>query len=160
MSGLRRLVEAEAGAIADHVRLGLQCGAAPHYQRLSDLLLRRRCRRLVDAFAESTEGDPEPLVAYVRDIANERIAEGVGLEEIQRALTLLEGRAWASVIGTADIERLVGDLAVVTRTIGMAKDELARRYLAGQQRKSGSALAVPTLFAGTDGIPETGETEH
>jgi hypothetical protein len=154
---LSAMVGAEAGAIADHVRHGLQSEKAPHYRGLSDGLLRLRCRRLVDAFIEATCGDPEPFVSHVRAIAAERMAEGIGLDELQRALTLLEARAWTIVTARAAISELVEDLQVVTRTIGLAKDELAQRYLAGTRREARGAtgLEVRALFAGTDAVPET-----
>jgi hypothetical protein len=152
---LSAIVGAEAGAIADHVRHGLQSEKAPHYRGLSDRLLRFRCQRLVDAFIESTSGDPAPFVSYVNAIAAERMAEGIGLDELQRALTLLEGRAWTTVTERAEIADLVEDLQVVTRTIGLAKDELARRYLAGRAARGASALEVRALFSGTDATPET-----
>lgn len=154
---LRTIVGAEAGAIADHVRHGLLSEKTPHYRGWSDGLLRLRCRRLVDAFVEATGGDPEPFVSYIRAIAARRMAEGIGLDELQRALTLLEGRAWTTVTERAAIGELVEDLQVVTRTIGLAKDELAQRYLAGCGRAAhgASKLEVPALFAGTDAIPET-----
>ena len=154
---LRTIVGAEAGAIADHVRHGLQSERTPHYRGWSDGLLSLRCRRLVDAFVEATGGDAEPFVSYIRAIADRRMAEGVGLDELQRALTLLEGLAWTTVTDRAAIAHLVEDLQVVTRTIGLAKDELAQRYLAGAGRgvRGAPALEVQALFAGTDTIPET-----
>jgi hypothetical protein len=161
-SDLTRLVAADAGAIADHVRHGLQAARAPHYRGMSESLLRRRCRRLVDAFVESTRGNPEPLVAHVRDIASERMAEGIALEEIELALTLLEGRAWLSVIERMGLPHLADDLQVVTRTIGLARKELARRYRDGKHRTSArtAAVAVPALFAGTDQGPDLGGTDR
>lgn len=159
-SDLGTLVAAEAGAIADHVRHGLQSEQAPHYHGLCDSLLRLRCRRLVEAFVEATSGDPEPFVAYVRGIAAERIAEGIGLDEIQRALTLLEGRAWTAVIERASIGHLVEDLGVVTSTIGRAKDELAQVYVSDERAAAARAFDVPALFAGTDSRPDTDDTGH
>lgn len=159
---LRTIVGAEAGAIADHVRHGLQSEKTPHYRVCSDRLLRLRCQRLVDAFIEATDGDPQPFVSYVRTIATRRMAERVGLDELQRALTLLEGRAWTTVSEHAAIGHLLDDLQLVTRTIGLAKDELAQRYLAGARRAADLAaeLEVPALFAGTDAIPETDAPAH
>jgi hypothetical protein len=152
---LTTIVGAEAGAIADHVRHGLQSEKAPHYRSLSDGLLRLRCRHLVEALIASTRGDPEPFVAYVRSIASERIAEGVGLDELQRALTLLEGSAWTTVTERAPIAHLLEDLQVVTRTIGLAKDEIARTYLSDARRPAAaSRLDTRALFDGTDPPPE------
>jgi len=153
---LAAIVGAEACAIADHVRQGLQSEKAPHYLGLSDGLLRLRCRRFVEAFVEAMRGDPEPFVSYVLSIAAERIAEGVGLAELQRALTLLEARAWTTVTERAPIARLLDDLHVVIRTIGIAKDELAQTYVAGTRRAvpAPQELEVRALFAGTDAAPE------
>lgn len=155
---LKSIVAAETGILADHIREGLKCDEAPHYRALDDGLLGLRCRRLVEAFADATEGDPNRFVDYVQEIAAARMAEGVGLQELQRALTLLEGRAWLMVIETAPIAQLVEDLEIVTGTIGKAKDALARRYLEQARRDEGRIdIAVPALFAGTDGVPEGGD---
>jgi hypothetical protein len=158
MSDLSRLMAAQAGEIANYVRLGLESESTPHYQRLSDALLRRRCLQLVDAFVESTDGDPARFLSYVGSIVNERMAEGLGLGEVQHALTLLESRAWASVIECSDVDRVVRHLGVVTRLIGMAKDELARRYVAGRPPARGAPVEVDALFAGTDGPLQEGGT--
>jgi hypothetical protein len=152
---LHRLVSAHAADMAEHVRAGLESEVTPHYSRLSDQLLRLRCGRLVDAFVASVDGDSRPFLDYVNGIANERMAEGVGLDELQRALTLLEGSAWTTVVEGAGLEDLPADLGIVTTTIGAAKDALARRYVAGPPSAGHGAVDVASLFAGTDVCPDT-----
>lgn len=157
---LRRLVTARAADMAEHVRLGLESEVTPHYRRLGNELLRLRCGRLVDSFVASVDGDSRPFLEYVDGIATERMTEGVGLDELQRALTLLEGSAWLTVIEGAGIASLPHDLGVVTTTIGEAKDALARRYLAGQRPAGSHAIDPGFLFAGTEPRPDTGERDQ
>jgi hypothetical protein len=132
---------------------GLRASRRSHYGTIDAADLTRRCARLVDAFLASLEGGPAAFVDYVRRITEERIAEGFYLPEIQQALSLLEARAWQIVVERSSVGALVGHLSAVTGTIGAAKDELARLYLAHKQRAEADLARLQTsrLFAGTEG---------
>ena len=136
---------------------GLHDAGRSHYATIDAADLAHRCARLVDAFLASLDRDAGAFVDYVREITEERIAEGFHLPEIQRALSLLEARAWQIVVDRSSIGALVGHLSVVTGTIGAAKDELARVYLAHKQRLEADLVRLQTsrLFAGTEGPPQT-----
>lgn len=119
----------EAPALADELAAALKTAASPHYEAIDQMTLHDRTRRLVDAFVAALEDGPQPFVAYVRHITEERIAEGYYLPEIQAVLSLLEERVWRMVVTEAPVAELVSHLGCVTMVIGKAKDELARVYL-------------------------------
>jgi hypothetical protein len=146
----------DACELTDALHQGLRGRGRSHYEALDAADLAQRCSRLVDAFLTSLEGEAGAFVDYVRRITEERIAEGFYLPEIQMALSLLEARAWHIVVDRSSIGALVGHLSVVTGTIGAAKDELARVYLAHKQRAEADLARLQTsrLFAGTEGCPE------
>jgi hypothetical protein len=150
---LFELVRAQASELADLLSHELRTGNTPHYESAAAEVVRRRCHRLVKAFLESTRGNPAPFVKYVRQITDERISEGYYLTEMQHALRLLEERAWRIAVDGSNLDSLVRHLSIVTGTIGEAKDELARAFLAQKQRADTEAacLRAEMLFKGTEG---------
>jgi hypothetical protein len=150
---LLHLVRAQEDRLAADLARDLHRGNASHYQGASRDLLELRCRRLVGAFVESTEGNPAPFVAYVRRIAEERIAEGYDLAEVQQALTLLEWKIWRIVADACGIDDLLHHLSIVSGAVGSAKDELARVFVAHKERVESAAgeLELQSLFKGTEG---------
>jgi hypothetical protein len=156
---LSELLEHEAAAVAEELAVELSRSEAPHYRRLEPGALRQRCRLLVEAFVASSDGDPAPFSVYMRELTAARISEGYELAEIQRALVLLEQRAWQLAIEDANIGTLVRHLSVITSTIGQAKDEMARIFLARQKRAEAALgrLRLDGLFDGTDAHIEPGE---
>ena len=158
---LAKLIHAEAGAIADELASELRRANAPHYRRLAEGMLRRRCQELVQAFLESCVGRPGAFEAHVRRITEQRMGEGFSLDEMQQALTILEQRAWQVAVEGSNVAQLVRHLSVVTGTIGRAKDELARMFYSGKQRADAALarLQVEGLFQGTEGHVEAAEGE-
>lgn len=151
----------DAADLADAVFVGLRSAAAPHYEAIDAAQLAHRCRLLAEAFLASLDGSPAAFVEYVRGITDERIGEGYYLAEIQQALSLLEARAWQLAVERSNVTTLVRNLSVITGTVGAAKDELARIYLAHQRRAEAECERLQTarLFAGTEGHVEA-ETER
>lgn len=148
----------QAGTLAAALERRLRESRAPHYRAIEPELLRRRCASIAEAFVESLRGDPAPFVDYIRLMTEERISEGYYLEEVQEALSGLEERAWQLAIERSNIEGLVRNLTVVTTTIGRAKDELARLYLAHKERADSEVARLQQrlqeLFKGTEGHVE------
>jgi hypothetical protein len=161
-SALAELIQAEAGAIADELASELRRSNAPHYHRLGEGVLRRRCQELVQAFLESCVGRPGAFEAHVRRITEQRMSEGFYLDEMQQALTIVEQRAWQVAVQGSNVAQLVRHLSIVTGTIGRAKDELARAFCAGKQRAEGAIarLRLEGLFQGTEGHVEPAEGEY
>ena len=145
-----RLSEAlseQAAAIADELVGALDDARTPHYRGVGEDLLRRRCGALLAAFLEACGGEPDAFGEHVRRVTDERIAEGYYLQEMQRALSVLEEAAWRVVVDRSNIGDLVRHLTVVTSVIGRAKDEIASAFLADTTR---SREMLRRLAAGTD----------
>lgn len=150
------LTRQDAADLTDALFTGLRKADAPHYESIDAAELAHRCRRLAEAFLASMGGNPADFIDYVRGITEERIGEGFYLAEIQQALSLLEAHAWGLVVERSNVASLVRNLGVVTGTVGAAKDELARVYLAHKQRAEAECARLQTsrLFAGTEGHVE------
>ena len=144
----------EASPIADELFRALQSAQTPHYRGAGEALLRRRCHGLVMAFVESCHGEPDVFTEYVRHATKERIAEGYYLQEMQRALSVLEAAAWHVTIDRSSILNLVHHLTVVTTVIGRAKDEIAVVFLDDAAR---SREKLRRLSEGTDAHIESEE---
>ncbi len=107
----------------------LRASSAPHYLDIDINLLERRAANVVEAFLIALAEDPGSFVAYIREIAEERLAEGFLIGEVQCALNVLEENAWKIVVAHAVLQDQVGYLSLITGTVGAAKDALARVYL-------------------------------
>ncbi len=115
--------------LVDHLVRCLKSSTWPHYQEIDVDLLIDRSARLVEVFLVSLDEDPGAFVAYVRGIAEERIAEGYLLHEIVGALGVLERKAWQIVTAELPPQDQVVHLSRVSGTVGAAKNALARIYL-------------------------------
>jgi hypothetical protein len=133
----------------------LKSSSAPHYRKIDQQLLRGRSERLVDSFLRAMRGEYAPFVDYVEKLTAERIDEGYHLQEIQLALSILEERSWQVAVEHCDVATLVPTLALVTTTIGTAKDRLAQLYLAHKERCESRVASLEKrceeLFKGTEG---------
>ena len=118
----------EQDLIAHLVRC-LKSSTWPHYQEIDVDLLTDRSVRLVEVFLVSLDEDPGAFIAYVRDIAEERISEGYLLNEILGALGILERKAWQIVMAESPPKDQIIHLSRVSGTVGAAKSALARVYL-------------------------------
>jgi|GEM_PF-1345709 len=143
-----------AGALLDHIRRS----KAPHYRDAGLEELATRCRRLLDELVQAIRSDPGRLGGYVARIAEERIAEGFPLDEVQMALTFFEQEVWRLCDQRiASRQDLLKALSLVTWIIGHAKDELARTFLRHKQRSAVDVARLEQrledLFKGTDSLP-------
>jgi hypothetical protein len=157
-ANLAEFLKDDEGALAEGLAEDLKAANAPHYRGSDPALLRSRCAALVAAFVESGAGDPSPFVRHVRRVTEERISEGYYLPEIQHALSSLEARAWRSAIERSNILGLTRNLSIITITIGQAKDELARLYLAHKETAEKTVARLQErldeLSKGTEGHVE------
>ena len=119
----------EAAPIAAELFRALHSAQTPHYRGVGEARLRQRCYHLVIAFVESCDGEPDVFSEHVRRVTQEGIAEGYHLQEMQRALSVLEAAVWHVTIDRSNILNLVPHLTVVTTVIGRAKDEIAVVFL-------------------------------
>ena len=150
------VLEAHRDPLVDLLQQRLRASTALHYREEETDRLLDRCSRLVDVFLDSLYAGPTRLAQYLKNIAGERIDEGVSLPEIQLVLYLLENECWR--ICDEEIESrasVVTALARVSSVIGHAKDALAQAYLESATKSRRQLLALsPQLDAvakGTDG---------
>jgi hypothetical protein len=132
-TGLFQILSPKRQQLSEAITRDLRASDSPHYGEIEISRLRQRVDRFVDAFIEASTGEPLAFVRYVERLAEERIAEGYYLEEIQRVLSLLWEHSWKTVVDHSPPDTLVTSLAFVSRMVGSSKDELARIYLARTQ---------------------------
>jgi hypothetical protein len=161
---LAALLDSRAGRLGAAVAAALLAQDAPHYRQAAPDDLRARCERLAAAFVAAVRrGSAQPFESYVRGIAEQRVAEGFLLREVQLALSALEAQVWPLVVEAGGAtDTVVQRLALVTGIVGRGKDELARVFM--EQRQTAEARArqlareLETLFKGTDPAPQPQET--
>jgi hypothetical protein len=81
---------------------------------------------LMEALIRSTHMGSEQLGEFVGTITERRLAEGIDLEDLQRALRALEVIAWRAVANESSLDSLRANLTALNTTMGYARDELAR----------------------------------
>jgi hypothetical protein len=155
-TALAGLLAARGDALAGALASDLLAHDAPHYRDTPGEVLAARCERLVSAFLDAARSAAgEPFVRHVRDIVEQRVAEGFLLRELQQALSSLEARVWPLVVEAGgDTETVVRRLAVVSGIVGAGKDELARAFLEQLERCDARnrqlQRRLETLFRGTE----------
>ena len=137
--GLYSIFAPRRAELIDAIVRDLRASDAPHYREIDIPLLVRRVDKLVGAFLEGLTGDRQAFLEYVERLAEERILEGYYLEEIQRVLNLLWRHAWNRLAAMSKDDALIEQLDLLCRTVGAAKDVLARTYLARAQEVSSRA---------------------
>jgi len=154
MTHLAELLASERPALVETVFAGVRHGNTGHYRACDVRVVRARIERLVDRAVSAISGDPREFAAYVRGITIERVREGYHLDEIQRVLSVLEAKGWEiSAHRIPDRGELLRALSLLTETIGLAKDELARVYLEESLRATGDVARlearIERLMSGT-----------
>jgi len=139
---LRQILRRHAGSLAERLATELATRSGTRYQKLDHSVLSLRCHKLVEALIRSALESPEHLGEYVGRVADCRLGEGFELEELQRALRLLEVHAWRVVAAESSPDSLRSNLASLNTAMGFARDELAR---AGQARAYAIAASRPAV---------------
>ena len=115
-------------AVVEEIVRGLRQSDSPHYRELDPGELRPRVVRLVEAFLDSSSGDPGAFLYYLEHLVKARIAEGYFLDEMQAVLNLLERQLWDVAVAGSQGDQLVASLTFICRTMGRGRDLLARGY--------------------------------
>jgi hypothetical protein len=139
----RVVLEGHRDPLVELLQRRLRHSTALHYRDAETDRLFERCSRLVDVFLDSLDEGPTRLAQHLRNIALERIHEGVSLPEIQLVLHILENECWR--ICDEEIEpraAVVAGLARVSGVIGHAKDALAQVYLESATKTRKQLLAL------------------
>ena len=151
---LHKLLAKQEESLVDSIIAGLDESDAVHYRQVDPQLLRTQVARVVDAFLESLEGTPESFVDFVRRLNEERLAEGYYLHEIQTALNVLDEKACAISLEHSAADKVDKHLLRISRTISLAKDQLALSYFLKRQEADTRVAALERrlqeLGKGTD----------
>jgi hypothetical protein len=123
---LRRILRRHARSLSKELAAQLTSRSTSHYREIDPAILPVRCRMLAEALIRSTYLGSEQLGEFVGTIAEGRLAEGFPLEDLQRALRILEVIAWRVVANESSIDSLRANLTSLNTTMGYARDELAR----------------------------------
>ncbi|MGZ4204778.1 MAG: hypothetical protein ACXVQ6_07860 [Actinomycetota bacterium] len=135
----RRQIVDEASEAAHHLGHYEREGSAP-----------ARFEALYDVLVESiTTRDLQPIVAHMREIAEERFASGFDLSEVQSAINLLEESAWRAVLRDMEPADLAEALGLVSTVLGAGKDALARQYVTLASKTGAPSLDLKGLFEGS-----------
>jgi hypothetical protein len=123
-----------------------------HYASADPADLRRRLEALYDQVVEAAGSrDVGGTVRYAQQLARARFSGGYDLSEVQSAINALEEAIWERIFTTLPATQLPRTLGIVSTILGLAKDALAREYVALATRGHVGSLDLRTLFAGTDG---------
>ncbi len=135
MPDLQTRLSARRAEMVERIVVGLRGSGADSYRAAEEAIVRARVERMVDCFVASLRDGPCRFVEFVHELAVARIAEGYLLRELQRALNFLGEEAWRVAAEPAgELAETVRRLALVSGTIGYAKDQLARDYLEQKER--------------------------
>ena len=156
---LYKIIAKNRAALEDEVFVRLNTASTLHNHPLDDDLLRHRVMRLVENLIASLQNKPEIFISYVESITNDRIEEGVVLEELQVALIALENKTWQIIVTEVPLEEQVRCVGIVTLVIGTAKDRVANLYLHHLEMVESEASFLRRrsgfLVRGTDSGPVT-----
>lgn len=120
------------------------------YQAAGDEETRRRLARLFALLLDAVRvRDLEPVLAYAREVARQRFGEGVGLQEVQSAINILEEAVWRRIVKEIPPEGLAEALGLVSTVLGVCKDTMASSYVALATRRHATSLDMSALFRGT-----------
>ena len=121
---LRRILRSHSRALQDH--LADLLGPGTRYGELTPEVLSERCHLFVEALVQATGSDPESFGEYLGEVARRRLDEGFGLDELQKAVRILEVEAWRVVVADSAPDALASNLCGLSVAFGHARDELAR----------------------------------
>lgn len=102
-----------------------------------------------------------PVLAYAKDLADQRYHAGFDVGEVQTAFNALEEAAWRYLVANCEGQQLIDSVALLSTVLGAAKDELARMYVSLASHSHVPSLDLSALFRGAaPGItPEEGATD-
>lgn len=149
---VERLLSRNRVAIVQAAEGALERARPPHYEAAGTEEVHRRLDALFDRVQSAlAERDLDPVVAYAREVAEQRFAAGYDLSEVQTAFNALEEAIWTQALAELEPSQLAEALGLVTTVLGAGKDALARRYVSLAADTHAPSLDLRALFAGTQG---------
>lgn len=133
-----------------------------HYATSGAEMTRERLSTLFDVVVTGIQNrELGPVVAYAKDLAQQRYHAGFGVGEVQTAFNALEEAGWRYLVENCEGQELIDGVASLGTVLGAGKDELAREYVSLASSRHVPSLDLSALFSGASpGItPEEGERE-
>ena len=146
---LEALLKDRNEMIVDRAMDAMERARLPHYKALGDA----ETRHLVTSLFETTRltveiRDASTMLAQADRIAEERHSGGFDLFEVQIAFNALEESIWKEILDALDPAEQARALGLISTTLGIGKDALARGYLARATKTSAPSLDLKALFQG------------
>lgn len=143
------LLRNESAVVAESFE-GMKRCRLVHYEAVGAEEMRRRVEGLYALLRDAVaERDLEPVLAFGRDTARQRYAEGVDLQEVQSAINSLEEAVWRRIVKEVPPDGLAEALGLVSTVLGVCKDTMASTYVALATRRHAASLDMKALFRGT-----------
>jgi len=142
----------ERDTIVQDAESSLEGRRVRHYETTDPAELRRRLETLFDCMVKAIDDrDLSPIVAYARQVAEERFSAGYDLSEVQAAFNTLEEAAWKRVFAELDPSEFAETIGLVSTILGAAKDALGREYVSLATDAHAPSMDLRVLFAGSEG---------
>lgn len=93
--------------------------------------------------------DLEDVIAFADDIAEQRFSSGFDISEVQTAFNALETAMWRRVLAAAEPADLPESIGLVSTVFGVAKDQLACRYVSLAAQRDIPSLDLSARFSGS-----------
>jgi hypothetical protein len=146
---LTQLLEEYENVIVAEAFQGLAHSHLQHYEAESTAETRARLQTLYRLIRQSVNSrNLERLLAYTRQIAQERFTAGYSLHELQVAFNVLEEAIWRKIVQELPPSRVAEALGLVSTVHGAGKDALATTYVSLATQTKVPSLNLIRLFEG------------
>ncbi len=128
----------------------LQHSHIEHYESAGAEFTHTALEDLFDLVAAAIEQrDLEAVIAFADDIAEQRFSSGFDISEVQTAFNALETAMWRRVLAAVEPADLPESIGLVSTVFGVAKDELACRYVSLASQRDIPTLDLTARFRGS-----------
>jgi hypothetical protein len=128
---LAELLREVADDLVNDVLAQVQQARLAHYEAEGVPAARARLSALLDETLRCLEeGRADPIIEWATRVGRERFSAGYDLFEVQTSINVLEEALWRRVLSSLGPEELAHALGLVNAILGMAKDKIARTYVA------------------------------
>jgi hypothetical protein len=146
---LTQLLEEYENVIVAEAFQGLAHSHLNHYEAESTAETRARLQTLYRLIRQSVSSrNLELLLAYTRQLAQERFTAGYSLHELQVAFNVLEEAIWRKIVQELPPSRVAEALGLVSTVHGAGKDALATTYVSLATQTKVPSLNLIRLFEG------------
>jgi hypothetical protein len=146
------LLERDAEELIDRAVEAVSRAHLSHYEDQGEGELRRRVTALYELLRGClSRNDAMPMIEHARRVAEERFADGFGLEEVQTAFNAIEETVWTRVLTSMPPAEFARGIGLVSTVLGLGKDALARAYVSLATRTHAPSLDLRGLFRGAEG---------